>query len=148
MTYNDYETKGRMKLKQLLQKSKKIKNYEFCQYVYERFDCMTTGVTGNIAIFEIKDRKISSDKYDTILFEKGKYDAMMDSYRNSGYTPYYVIFYTDCYYVFPVSKIKDVENRVQEILATHDTVNYSYDDKVTKKVIMLDKEEGIKCNYE
>lgn len=148
MTTKQYEEKGRMKLEKLLNASRKIKSYLFSTNRYDRYDCTSTGTSGELTIFEIKDRQIPSDKYDTILLERGKYDAMVKAYQDSGYTPYYINFYTDCYYVFPLLKIENVESRTQEIPATPNTYNYSYTDKVVKKVIMLNKEEGIRCQYE
>ncbi len=76
MTTKQYEEKGRMKLEKLLNASRKIKSYLFSTNRYDRYDCTSTGTSGELTIFEIKDRQIPSDKYDTILLERGKYDAM------------------------------------------------------------------------
>lgn len=147
MDYNDYEEKGRKKLENLFNNSNKIAKYEFSKFKFERYDCLSTGLTGELSVYEIKDRDIDSTKYETLMMERSKYDALIDVYKKSGYTPYYVNFYRDCIYIFPILSIDDIENRTIELPCTRSTVNYGK--KIIKRVIMLEKNEGIlihNCN--
>ena len=89
---------------------------------------------------DIKNRDISIDKYDDVMLELHKYNALMIAYVSSGYTPLFRVYFQDGVLTWDISKI-DVNGRVEEMSCAESTFNY--DHKVVKKIIMLKKEEAI-----
>ena len=147
MTTTEYEDRGRTKLVEDFKNSKYEIEYEFTNERYDSIDCFATAYTGDKYAIEIKNRDISIDKYDDVLLELHKYNALMIAYEESGYTPIFRIYYKDGKLSYNLLQLKDVENRVEEMPCAESTFNYSH--KVVKKIIMLKKEEAIdkKRNY-
>lgn len=141
MTYKEYETKGRKKLKAEFDNAECEMMYEFTNERYDSIDCFATACTGQRYAIEIKDRDISIDKYNKIMLEVIKYDALMTAYKESGYTPVFRVYYRDGELTWNVSKLKNVESRIREMSCAASTQNYQH--KVKKKIIMLEKEEAI-----
>ena len=140
MTTTEYEEKGRKKLLEDFKNSKCEIEYEFTKGKFDSVDCFATACTGDKYAIEIKNRDISIDKYDDVLLELHKYNALMVAHIESGYTPLFRVYFQDGKLTWDISKI-DVENRVEEMSCAESTFNYSH--KITKKIIMLKKEEAI-----
>ena len=140
MTTKEYEDKGRTKLVEDFKNSKHEIEYEFTKGKYDSIDCFATASTGDKFAIELKNRDISIDKYDDVMLELHKYNALMVAYIDSGYTPLFRVYFQDGVLTWDISKI-DAENRVEEMLCAESTFNYSH--KVVKKIIMLKKEEAI-----
>ena len=147
MTTTEYEDKGRRKLIEDFKNSKCEIEYEFTKGKFDSIDCFATASTGDKYAVEIKNRDISIDKYDDVMMELHKYNALMIAYEESGYTPIFRIYYKDGKLSYNLLQLKDIENRVEEMKCTQTTVDYGH--KVVKKIIMLKKEEAIdkKRNY-
>ena len=146
MTTKEYEEKGRTKLVEDFKNSKCEMIYEFTQEKFDSIDCFATASTGDKYAIEIKNRDISIDKYDDVMLELHKYNALMIAYEESGYTPLFRVYFQDGVLTWDISKI-DVNDRVEEMPCAESTFNYEH--KVVKKIIMLKKEEAIdkKRNY-
>ena len=140
MTTTEYEEKGRNKLVEDFKNSKCEIEYEFTKGKFDSIDCFATASTGDKYAIELKNRDISIDKYDDVLLELHKYNALMVAHIESGYTPLFRVYYKDGVLTWDISKI-DVENRAEEMLCAESTFNYSH--KIAKKIIMLKKEEAI-----
>lgn len=147
MTTSEYEDRGRTKLVEDFKNSKCEIEYEFTNERYDSIDCFATASTGDKYAIEIKNRDISIDKYDDVMLELHKYNALMIAYEESGYTPVFRIYYKDGKLSYNLLQLKDIENRVEEMPCAESTFNYEH--KVVKKIIMLKKEEAIdkKRNY-
>ena len=141
MTTKEYEDKGRSKLVEDFENSKHEIEYEFTKGKFDSIDCFATASTGDKYAVEIKNRDISIDKYDDVMLELHKYNALMIAYEESGYTPIFRVYYKDGKLTYNLLQLKDVENRVEEMSCAESTFNY--DHKVIKKIIMLKKEEAI-----
>ena len=141
MTTKEYEDKGRKKLVEDFKNSKCEMIYEFTNERYDSIDCFATASTGQRFAIEIKNRDISIDKYDDVMLELHKYNALMIAYEESGYTPIFRIYYKDGKLSYNLLQLKDVENRVEEMPCAESTFNYSH--KVVKKIIMLKKGEAL-----
>lgn len=141
MTTTEYEEKGRRKLVEDFKNSDCEIEYEFTKGKFDSIDCFATASTGQKFAIEIKNRDISIDKYDDVLLELHKYNALMIAYEESGYTPIFRIYYKDGKLSYNLLQLKDIENRVEEMTCAESTFNYSH--KVVKKIIMLKKEEAI-----
>lgn len=139
MTTEQYEQKGRNKLKADFDNAECEMMYEFTDKKYDSIDCFATACTGERFAIEIKNRDISINKYNQILLEKVKYDALIDAY-NKGYRPLYRCYFKDGVITWDLSLI-DIENRVEQMPCAASTQDYGH--KVKKNVIMLKKEEGI-----
>ena len=140
MTTKEYEDKGRRKLIEDFNNADCEMIYEFTKGKYESIDCFATASTGDKFAIEIKNRDISIDKYDDVLLELHKYNALMIAHEESGYTPLFRVYYKDGVLTWDISKI-DTENRVEEMTCAESTFNYEH--KVVKKIIMLKKDEAI-----
>ena len=148
MTTTEYEDKGRKKLVEDFENSKCEMIYEFTKGKYDSIDCFATASTGQRFAIEIKNRDIPLDKYDDVMLELHKYNALMIANVESGYTPIFRVYYKDGKLTYNLLQLKDVENRVEEMSCAESTFNY--DHKVVKKIILLKKEEAIndkKRNY-
>ena len=141
MTTTEYEDRGRTKLVEDFKNSKCEMIYEFTKGKFDSIDCFATASTGDKFAIEIKNRDISIDKYDDVMLELHKYNALMVAYEESGYTPIFRIYYKDGKLSYNLLQLKDIENRVEEMPCAESTFNYSH--KVVKKIIMLKKEEAI-----
>lgn len=141
MTPQEYEDKGRKKLEEDFINAECEMMYEFTEGQYDSVDCFATACTGERFAIEIKNRDISIDKYNDVLLEMIKYNALMTAYKESGYTPVFRVYYRDGTLTYNLLNIKDVENRVEEMPCAEST--YNYDHKVMKKIIMLKKEEAL-----
>ena len=141
MTTTEYEDRGRTKLVEDFKNSKCEMIYEFTKGKFDSIDCFATASTGDKFAIEIKNRDISIDKYDDVMLELHKYNALMIAYEESGYTPIFRIYYKDGKLSYNLLQLKDVENRVEEMPCAESTFNYSH--KVVKKIILLKKEEAI-----
>lgn len=139
MTVEQYEQKGRNKLKADFDNAECEMMYEFTD-TSSNIDCCATACTGERYAIEIKDRDIPIDKYDTILLEWTKYDALMQ-YYTLGYTPLFRCYFRDAVFTWDISKI-DIEGRIEKKLCTKKTFE-NYGDRIEKEVIMLKKEEAI-----
>ena len=140
MTTKEYEDKGRTKLVEDFNNADCEMIYEFTKGKFDSIDCFATASTGQRFAIELKNRDISIDKYDDVLLELHKYNALMIMYEESGYTPLFRVYYKDGKLTWDISKI-DVENRVEEMPCAESTFNYEH--KINKKIIMLKKEEAI-----
>ena len=141
MTTSEYEDRGRTKLVEDFKNSKCEMIYEFTKGKFDSIDCFATASTGQRFAIELKNRDISIDKYDDVMLELHKYNALMIAYEESGYTPIFRIYYKDGKLSYNLLQLKDVENRVEEMPCAESTFNYEH--KVVKKIIMLKKEEAI-----
>ena len=141
MTTKDYEDKGRQKLVEDFNNADCEIMYEFTNERYDSIDCFATACTGDKYAIEIKNRDISIDKYDDVILELHKYNALMIAYEESGYTPIFRIYYKDGKLTYNLLQLKDVENRVEEMPCAESTYNYEH--KIIKKIIMLKKEEAL-----
>lgn len=141
MTTTEYEENGRRKLVEDFKNSKHEIEYEFTKGKFDSVDCFATASTGDKYAIEIKNRDISIDKYDDVMMELHKYNALMIAYEESGYTPIFRVYYKDGKLTYNLLQLKDVENRVEEMSCAESTFNYGH--KVVKKIIMLKKEEAI-----
>lgn len=141
MTTKEYEDNGRTKLVEDFNNADCEIEYEFTKGKYDSIDCFATASTGDKFAIEIKNRDISIDKYDDVLLELHKYNALMIAYEESGYTPIFRIYYKDGKLSYNLLQLKDIENRVEEMSCAESTFNYGH--KVVKKIIMLKKEEAI-----
>lgn len=142
MTTKEYEDKGRAKLVEDFKNSKCEMIYEFTKGKYESIDCFATAASINQKYaIELKNRDISIDKYDDVLLELHKYNALMIAYEESGYTPIFRVYYKDGKLTYNLLQLKDVENRVEEMPCAESIFNYEH--KIIKKIIMLKKEEAI-----
>ena len=80
------------------------------------------------------------------VLEKTKYDELMKYYELSGLTPYYImIFNNNEMYLWDVSKIKELEWKVENRFPR--TTKGSNTKKVAKVVTYLPLEFGHKCKY-
>lgn len=141
MTTKEYEDKGRRKLVEDFKNSKHEIEYEFTKGKFDSIDCFATAAsTGDKYAIELKNRDISIDKYDDVLLELHKYNALMVAHEESGYTPLFRVYFQDGVLTWDISKI-DINDRVEEMTCAESTFNYSH--KVVKKIIMLKKEEAI-----
>ena len=140
MTTKEYEDRGRKKLVEDFKNSEHEIEYEFTKGKFDSIDCFATASTGQRFAIELKNRDISIDKYDDVLMELHKYNALMIAYEESGYTPLFRVYFQDGVLTWDISKI-DVNDRVEEMPCAESTFNYSH--KVVKKIIMLKKEEAI-----
>ena len=141
MTTKEYEDKGRTKLVEDFKNSKCEMIYEFTKGKFDSIDCFATACTGDKYAIELKNRDISIDKYDDVLLELHKYNALMIAYAESGYTPIFRIYYKDGKLSYNLLQLKDIENRVEEMKCAESTFNYEH--KINKKIILLKKEEAI-----
>ena len=146
MTTTEYEDKGRKKLVEDFNNADCEIEYEFTKGKYDSIDCFATASTGDKYAIELKNRDISIDKYDDVLLELHKYNALMVAHEESGYTPLFRVYFQDGVLTWDISKI-DINDRVEEMKCTQTTVDYGH--KVVKKIILLKKEEAIdkKRNY-
>lgn len=140
MTTKEYEDKGRTKLVEDFKNSKHEIEYEFTKGKYDSIDCFATASTGDKYAVEIKNRDISIDKYDDVMLELHKYNALMIAYIYSGYTPLFRVYFQDGVLTWDISKI-DISGRVEEMSCAESIFNYEH--KKIKKIIMLKKEEAI-----
>lgn len=140
MTTTEYEDRGRRKLIEDFNNADCEMIYEFTKGKYDSVDCLATASTGDKYAIEIKNRDISIDKYDDVMLELHKYNALMVAHEESGYTPLFRVYFQDGVLTWDVSKI-DINDRVEEMKCAESTFNYSH--KVVKKLIMLKKEEAI-----
>jgi hypothetical protein len=140
MTTKDYEDKGRQKLVEDFNNADCEIIYEFTNERYDSIDCFATAATGDKYAIEIKNRDISIDKYDDVMLELHKYNALMIAYEESGYTPVFRVYYKDGKLTYNLLKL-DVDDRVEEMPCAESTYNYEH--KVIKKIIMLKKEEAL-----
>lgn len=146
--FQQHELKGRKKLESIFKGSHKVTNYEFTTGQYDRLDCFTTGATGALTAYEIKDRDINSQTYPNYILELSKLNALMEAKEKSGYTPYYINFFADnTILLWDVSKI-DITNRVIKKWCTATTAE-NYGNRIQKDVILLQPSEGkiIRFNY-
>ena len=141
MTTKEYEENGRSKLVEDFKNSKHEIEYEFTKGKYDSVDCFATASTGQKFAIELKNRDISIDKYDDVMLELHKYNALMIAYEESGYTPIFRVYYKDGKLTYNLLQLKDVENRVEEMFCAESTFNYEH--KIVKKIIMLKKEEAL-----
>ena len=139
MTTKEYEDRGRKKLVEDFKNSEHEIEYEFTKGKFDSVDCFATASTGQRFAIELKNRDISIDKYDDVLMELHKYNALMIAYEESGYTPLFRVYFQDGVLTWDISKI-DVNDRVEEMPCAESTFNCH---KINKKIIMLKKEEAI-----
>lgn len=140
MTTTEYEEKGRRKLVEDFNNADCEMIYEFTKGKYESIDCFATASTGEKFAIELKNRDISIDKYDDVMIELHKYNALMIAHEESGYTPLFRVYFQDGVLTWDISKI-DINGRVEEMKCAESTFNYSH--KKIKKIILLKKEEAI-----
>ena len=133
MTTTEYEDRGRKKLVEDFKNSKCEMIYEFTKGKYDSIDCFATASTGQRFAVELKNRNIPLDKYDDVMLELHKYNALMIAYEESGHTPLFRVYFQDGVLTWDISKI-DVNDRVEEMLCAESTFNYSH--KINKKIII------------
>ena len=140
MTTKEYEDKGRTKLVEDFNNADCEMIYEFTKGKYDSVDCFATASTGQKFAIELKNRDISIDKYDDVMMELHKYNALMIAYIYSGYTPLFRVYFQDGVLTWDISKI-NINGRVEEMKCAESTFNYYH--KRIKKIILLKKEEAI-----
>ena len=140
MTTKEYEDCGRKKLVEDFNNADCEMIYEFTKGKFDSIDCFATASTGQKFAIELKNRDISIDKYDDVMLELHKYNALIIAYIYSGYTPLFRVYFQDGVLTWDISKI-DINGRVEEMKCAESTFNYSH--KIIKKIIMLKKEEAI-----
>ena len=140
MTTTEYEHNGRKKLLEDFKNSKCEIEYEFTKGRYDNIDCFATACTGQKFAIEIKNRDISIDKYDDVMMELHKYNALMIAYEESGYTPLFRVYFQDGVLTWDITKI-DINDRVEEMKCAESAFNYEH--KRIKKIILLKKDEAI-----
>lgn len=106
MTFKESEQKGREKFRKVLENNKAYAiTYQFTGDEYNHIDCFLTG--RSTSAVEIKDRDtILSTTYPDSMIEDIKVHALINSYLLSGFTPFYCVFYQDCYYLW---NLKDID---------------------------------------
>lgn len=140
MTTTEYEDKGRKKLVEDFNNADCEMIYEFTKGKYDSIDCFTTASTGQKFAIEIKNRDISIDKYEDVMMELHKYNALMAAHIYSGYTPLFRVYFQDGVLTWDISKI-NINGRVEEMSCAESAFNYEH--KKIKKIIMLKKGEAI-----
>lgn len=105
MTFKERELRGREKFKKVLEKNKGYAiNYQFTEDDFNHIDCFLTG--RSTSAVEIKDRDtILSTTYSDSMIEETKVRALLNASAESSYTPYYCVFYQDCYYLWNLTQI-------------------------------------------
>jgi hypothetical protein len=141
------ELKGRQKLKQDYEQSPYKIVYQFTPGKYDKLDCFSTAYTPNKDITyanEIKNREILIDSYakDGFIMEKNKYEALMEAYTQSGYTPLYINYFNDGRIVWDVTTLHNVEQRWEWKWCTETTAENYRKKMVLKEVILLYPQEG------
>lgn len=140
MTTTEYEDRGRTKLVEDFNNADCEMIYEFTKGKFDSIDCFATASTGDKYAIELKNRNISIDKYDDVMLELHKYNALMVAHIESGYTPLFRVYFQDGVLTWDISKI-DINGRVEEMKCAESTFNYEH--KVIKKIIMLKKGEAL-----
>lgn len=140
MTTKEYEDNGRRKLVEDFNNADCEIEYEFTKGKFDSIDCFATASTGQKFAIELKNRDIPLDKYDDVMMELHKYNALMIAYVYSGYTPLFRVYFQDGVLTWDISKI-NINGRVEEMKCAESTFNYEH--KKIKKIIMLKKEEAI-----
>ena len=80
------------------------------------------------------------------VLEKTKYDALMEYYKLSGMTPYYIMIFNNNYmYLWDLSKFDEIEFKVENKYPR--TTKGSNKEKVSKIVTYLPLSLGYKCKY-
>lgn len=144
--FSEAERRGREKCKNDLDNCTCQTYYHFTEDKYDPLDCFVTALTKEmekIYAVEIKNRNILFTQYenDGFILEVAKYKALMEAYRNSGYTPIYLNYFNDARVSWDVSKLENVENRWITKDCTKTTAE-NYGNRVPKKVILLYPNEG------
>ena len=150
--YAAAEKKGRAKLAKDYADSRYQIEYVMTEGDYDPIDSFCTAYTESGAVTyanEVKDRDILLELYakDGLILELSKYDALMDAYLFSGYTPYYINYFKDARVVWDVRKIANARERVIEKDCTQTTATNYQKGKKKKKVILIYPEEGIIRRY-
>lgn len=144
--YEKYENKGRAKLKADYESSPVKIEYVFTQDKFNPIDSFCTAYTqsgSKTFANEVKNRDILSTLYadEGYILELYKYNALMDAFRLSGYTPEYINYFQDCRIVWNLLSLGDIADRVIEKECTRTTAT-NYGNRRPKKVILLKPEEG------
>lgn len=137
--FDEYEVKGRANLIMALPNIK----WSFTTGKYDCYDASMIGKNG-LNIVEIKNRNVTSTTYDTAQFEVGKLHKMIEKKEQLGaYQMIFVAHYTDditiCW-----NLNKYVNNPVVKYLSPYETMGDN--SLVTKEMILLPIEEGVKIN--
>ena len=107
----------------------------FAEDSMSRWDCVSDHSKVRI---ELKCRRTH---YDTLLLEKKKYDAMIESVKGSGYRPLYINSTPKGIYSFDLSEIKPkwIVNNLNPA-----TTDFSDNGKVYKEVAYLELDKSTK----
>ncbi len=103
-------------------------------YRYEYYDCSWYW-NNKLNFGEIKYRNFNSNKYDTILLEKKKYDNLMKFEDDNNIGIYYISIYEDNIYFFNLRKI--IPNITT--IKCPETTDFNNNEKIKKEVILLPK---------
>ena len=144
--YQKCESIGRGKLKADYDNSPVPIDYIFTLNDFDPIDSFCTAHTlpyPQTFANEVKNRDIFSTLYadEGYILELFKYNALMNAYLLSGYTPEYINYFIDCRIVWNILSLGDITNRIIEKPCTKTTAT-NYGDRVMKKVILLKPNEG------
>lgn len=143
-----HENKGRAKLRRLLELSPKVELYHFTDDPYNHIDVFITGVSNCTSAIEIKDREIPSTKYDTVMIEKTKVDALTKAYEESGYTPYFLTLFNDgIAYLWNLNNLDLSEKNEKKMKCTPSCAENYQKCGVEKTVFLLNKEQAKKIKW-
>ena len=123
------------------------------QDLYSRIDWFCVDKKGRNCSVELKTRFNDIFKYETLCIEPGKYDAMIEKYKNEGHIPIYINFMQDSKHVavfdlrkFNRSNVEIIETKifnpgqneiqlVQRLLLPVREASYYEFDTINKKYI-------------
>lgn len=143
--YLQAENLGRAKAKYDYDHSAVPCNYVFTEDKMNKIDSFLTAYTQpkeKTYAIEIKNRDIPINQYAEAgyILELIKYDALMEAYRNSGYTPIYLNYFQDGRIAWDITNL-DITDRVITKSCTKTTAT-NYGERIDKKVILLHPNEG------
>ncbi len=114
----------------------------------ESWDVVFRTNKGQTCVSEIKVRRKSSTDFPDWLFEKKKYDGLMNVVAHAGnlkVKPVFITFLNDCVLMWDISHIKPEDFNSQELRAT--SVNGNQETK-QKDVVYLNIKDAIKIDYQ
>lgn len=122
-----------------------FENFNFTPVTgYDSYDCTYT-VFGKPCVVEFKVRDFASDKYDSAMIDKKKFDYLIEHYKRTGETPIYQMYYTDGICIlWDLLKCQDVP--LEETTANRYTMNPTAG-KIKKQIYNLPNDKGLKLKY-
>ena len=133
-TVSEYEEKGRLLAKDLLNHSTQYKWIKDTYNQYSIYDQVWQNLSGVYILVEIKVRSCEMDTYNSALLEAIKYDALKDAAYRWGCFIYYVNFYNDGVKIYDISDLSDYKK--SEVKAPKRTF-VNKEDKTNKEIYEL-----------